>query len=133
MVTAPASPGLHIDPRAIAFGAAVVLVVAVPVALIGALVLDEGSNGVFAFAVPIVAAYVLGGYVAGSKRPDTPLAHGAIAAFTGFAIAQAISVVVQLVQDESVSPVALIFNGLLAANIGLVGGWLSGRRAASPR
>ena len=120
-----------VDLRAVAFGAAVVLAVAVPVALIGSLVLDEGSDGVFLFVLPILAAYVLGGFVAGSKRPDRPLTNGAVAAFAGFAVAQAVSAVVQAVQDESVSSVAVLFNALLSANLGLLGGWLAERRGAT--
>ena len=121
-----------LDLRAVALGAAVVLVVGVPVATIGSVLLDEGSNAAFPLAILTLGALVAGGYVAGSKRPDAPLIHGAVAAIAGFAVAQAVSVVLQLVQDEDVSVVAVAFNALLAANIGLFGGWLASRRAAQP-
>lgn len=118
-----------LDLRAVALGAAVVLVVGVPVATIGSIVVDEGSNAAFPLAVLTLLALVAGGFVAGSKRPDAPLIHGAAAAFVGFAIAQTVSIILQLVQDDEVSPVAVAFNGLLAANIGLFGAWLASRRA----
>lgn len=121
-----------LDLRAVALGAAVVLIVAVPVATIGSLVLDEGSNAAFPLAALTLFAFVAGGYVAGSKRPDAPLVHGAAAAFVGFAVAQTISIVLQLAQDEHVSAVAVAFNALLAANIGLFGAWLASRRDVTP-
>ena len=121
-----------LDLRAVALGAAAVLIVAVPVATIGSLLLDEGSNAAFPLAVLTLVAFVVGGYVAGSKRPDAPFVHGAAAAFVGFAIAQTISIVLQLVQDDTVSVVAVAFNALLAANIGVFGAWLASRRDATP-
>ena len=121
-----------LDLRAVALGAAAVLIVAVPVATIGSLLLDEGSNAAFPLAVLTLAAFVVGGYIAGSKRPDAPFVHGAAAAAAGFAIAQTISIVLQLVQDDTVSVVAVAFNALLAANVGVFGAWLASRRAATP-
>jgi hypothetical protein len=118
-----------LDLRAVALGAAVVLVVGVPVATIGSLLVDEGSNAAFPLAVLTLLAFVAGGFVAGSKRPDAPLIHGAAAAFVGFAVAQTVSIVLQVVQDDEVSVVAIAFNALLAANIGLFGAWLASRRS----
>ena len=56
------------------------------------------------------------------------MAHGAVAALLGFAVSQAVSALLQVVRDESVSVVAVVFNALLAANIGLVGGLVGGRQ-----
>ena len=117
-----------LDLRAVALGAAVVLVVGVPVATIGSLLVDEGSNAAFPLAILTLFAFMAGGFVAGSKRPDAPLIHGAAAAFAGFAVAQTVSIVLQLVQDDDISVVAVAFNALLAANIGLFGAWLASRR-----
>ena len=104
------------------------MAVGIPVAAIGSVVLDDGSDLVFFFAVLALLGFVAGGYVAGFRQPTTPMAHGAVAALVGFAVAQAVSALLQLARDESVSIVAVVFNALLAANVGLVGGLLGGKR-----
>lgn len=120
---------MTLDWRAVGVGALLTMAVGIPVATIGSVVLDDGSNLVFLFAVLALLGFLAGGFVAGSKQPDTPMTHGAVAALIGFAVAQAVAAVLQLVRDEDVSAVAIAFNALLAANIGLAGGWWAGRRA----
>ena len=119
---------VKLDPRAVGLGAVVTMAVGIPVATIGSVILDDGSNLVFFFALLALLGFLAGGYVAGSKRPDTPMAHGAVAALAGFIVAQAIAAALQIVRDEEVSAIAIAFNALLAANIGLVGGLLGARR-----
>ena len=119
---------VKLDPAAVGLGAVVAMAVGIPVATIGSVVLDDGSDLVFFFAALAIVGFLAGGYVAGHRRPEAPMAHGAAAAFAGFGVAQAISAVLQLARDESVSPVAVAFNALLAANIGLVGGLVGARR-----
>lgn len=117
------------DWNAIGLGALITMAVGIPVASIGSVVLDDGSNLVFLFAALALGGFLAGGWVAGSRRPQAPMAHGALAALVGFAVAQAIAAGLQIVRDEDVSALAVVFNALLAANIGLLGGWLAGRRA----
>ena len=118
----------RIDASAVGLGAVVTMAVGVPVATIGSVVLDDGSDFVFFFAVVALLGFLAGGFVAGSRQLETPMMHGALAALAGFAVAQAVAAVLQVVRDEDVSPVAIVFNALLAANIGLLGGWVAGRR-----
>jgi hypothetical protein len=117
------------DWRAVGLGALVTMAVAVPVATIGSVVLDDGSDLVFFFALLAMIGFVAGGYVAGGRGTAAPMAHGAVAALIGFVVAQAIAAILQLARDEDVSLVAVVFNALLAANIGLLGGWFAGRKA----
>jgi len=117
------------DARAVGLGAAVVVGVGVPVALIGALALDDGSDLVFPLAAVVVAAFVAGGWFAARNDGSSPLVTGAAAALAGFAVAQALSVVLLLVQDEDVRPAAIVGNAVLAAGAGLLGGALAGGRA----
>lgn len=117
------------DRKAVGIGALVTMVVGIPVASIGSVVLDDGSDLVFFFAALALAGFLAGGWVAGSRRPEAPMAHGALAALVGFAVAQAVAAILQVVRDEDLSPVAIVFNALLAANIGLLGGWIAGRQA----
>ncbi len=121
---------MNLDGRAISVGALVTMAVGIPVATVGSVILDDGSDLVFFFAVLAVVGFLAGGIVAGGRRPDAPMTHGALAALAGFLVAQAVSAVLQVARDESVSVVAIVFNALLAANIGLVGGLLGARRAA---
>jgi hypothetical protein len=107
--------------RAIALGAGVVLAVGIPVATIGSLVLDEGSNAVFPLAALVIAAFVGGGWVAGREAPSSPLVVGAVAALVGFAIAQTVSIVLQVVDDDDVDIAPVLANAALAAAAGLLG------------
>jgi hypothetical protein len=117
-----------IDWRAVGAGAAVVAIVYLPLTLIYALSVDEATNVVFLLALPIIVLCVVGGYVTGTRNAETPMMHGAIAAGIGVAAGQVLGLVLHLAQDEPVRPVAIVFNLLLAANLGLLGGWLSTRR-----
>lgn len=123
----------RLDWRAVATGALVAMAVGVPVATIASVVLDDDSNAVFPFAVVTIVGFLLGGWVAGARgRPtERAMAHGAVAAFAGFVVAQAVAALLQVVRDEDLSPVAIVFNALLAAAVGLLGGWLAGRRSAN--
>jgi hypothetical protein len=113
--------------KAIALGAAIVLAVGVPIAVIGALAVDDGSNIVFLLAVPVLAAFVAGGWYAARQEPRSALVVGAAAAVAGFAIAQVVSIALQVVQDEDVNAGAVVGNALLAAACGLLGGAVARR------
>jgi putative membrane protein (TIGR04086 family) len=124
---------MSIDVRAVAAGAIAALVLAVPAGVISAIVVDDdSSNAVFAFYVVIIVGMLLGGFVAGSKRPDAPLTHGALAAAVAYVIAQVITLVVKLANGSDLrSPAVYVFNLLLMASIGVVGGFIAERRNAS--
>lgn len=122
---------MKLDAATVGLGALATMAVGIPVATIGSVVLDDGSNLVFFFAVLALVGFLAGGYVAGFRRPDTPMAHGAAAAFAGFAVSQATSALLQVARDESVSVVAVLFNALVAANIGLLGGMYGARRRSA--
>jgi peptidoglycan/LPS O-acetylase OafA/YrhL len=121
-----------IDWRAVGAGVVAALVLALPAALVGAIVVsDESNNGVFIFFLMIMAGMLVGGFVAGSRRPDSPLTHGALAAVIGYFSAQTITVLVRVVDGSRLrSPVVYIFNALLMASLGVVGGLVAERRNA---
>jgi putative membrane protein (TIGR04086 family) len=118
--------------NAVMAGVVAALVLALPAALIGAIVVDdESNNGVFVFFLVIMAGMLVGGFVAGSKRPDTPLTHGAIAGAVAYGIAQTLTVLVRLLGGTDLrSPVVYVFNALLAASLGIVGSRFAERRNA---
>src|SRR5689334_14797450 len=123
---------MNIDTRAVALGAGVGLVIAVPAGVLGALVVGSDDSGLaYPFYVLILVAIMLAGFVAGSKRPDTPLTHGAVAGVTTYAIAQAFAIVVKAAKGDELSSVGvLLFNALLMASLGTVGGLIADRRNA---
>jgi putative membrane protein (TIGR04086 family) len=113
--------------RAIALGAAVVLLVGVPIAVVGAVALDEGSNLVFPLAAVVLAGFVAGGWYAARQEPRSALLVGAAAALAGFAVAQVVSIALQVAQDEDVRPAAVLANAVLAAACGVAGGAVARR------
>ena len=114
--------------RPVALGALVVLAIAVPVAAIGAIALDDGSNLVFPLALCVLAAFVAGGWFAvrQAERESKPVV-GAAAALAGFVVAQSVSLALQVAQDDDVQPAAIVANAVLAAACGLAGGALAAR------
>jgi len=121
---------VRLDRSSLGLGALTTMAVGVPVASIGSVVLDEGSDLVFFFGVLALVGFFAGGYVAGFRQPDAPMAHGALAALGGFAVSQAVAALLQLARDESVSLVYVAFNAMVATNVGLVGGIVGARRSA---
>ena len=129
--SASLSGAITVDRRAVLVGAAISVVFAVPLALIAnGLDLDDDSNLVFGFLGLILAAFVLGGYVAGRRAPETPFTHGALATTAGYAFVQVIAIVRRLALGDDVRWLGVVFNGLLAASAGLLGAVLASRRTA---
>ena len=116
--------------NAVVAGVVAALVFALPAGLVGAVVVDdESNNGVFVFLLVIMVGMLAGGFVAGSKRPDMPLTHGALAGAVAYAVAQTTTVLVRLLDGTDLrSPAVYVFNALFAASLGIVGGRLAERR-----
>jgi hypothetical protein len=123
---------VNIDTRAVVFGAAVGLVIALPAGILGALVVSgDDSGAAYPFYILILGAIVLAGFVAGSKRPDAPMTHGAFAGVVAYGVAQAFAILVKAAKGDALSsPAVLIFNTLLMASLGVVGGFIAERRNA---
>ncbi len=123
-----------LDRSAVLRGFAVALLGVVP-AIVMLLTLGDDdntttdqSNWVYLALVLIVLGYGAGGAAAARRSGSSPFAHGAAAAFLAFAAPQLIGVIVNLAQGDGVTVVALIFNGLLAPSIGVVGAGIGIRR-----
>jgi uncharacterized membrane protein YeaQ/YmgE (transglycosylase-associated protein family) len=123
---------VSLDWLAVRAGAIAALVFALPAGVVSAIVVDDDSGGgVLVFYVVIIVGMLAGGFVAGSKRPDAPLTHGALAAATAYVIAQVVTVLVKVAKGSDVrSPAVYVFNLLLMASIGVVGGLIAERRNA---
>jgi putative membrane protein (TIGR04086 family) len=113
------------DGAALALAVAVVTMVAVEV-VDAAVGLHRGSNWVFPFYAVVLGGLVAGGRLSARRRLDAPLLHGAAAALSAYAVIAVVGVLLRLVVDKEADPVALIFNGLMAASAGILGGLLAG-------
>jgi putative membrane protein (TIGR04086 family) len=121
---------MTIDWRSVGAGAIAALVFALPAAVLSAIVVEDDSTSAPAVLV-IIIGMLAGGFVAGSKRPDAPLTHGALAAATAYVVAQAATLLVKVAKGSDLrSPVVYVFNLLLMASIGVVGGFIAERRNA---
>lgn len=126
---------MRLDLRAIAVGAALAVGVAtvaiVAVQLIDAAVdLDRDSNLLLVFYAVLLGGLVAGGRLAAARRLDAPLAHGALAAISAYVVLIAVITVVRLASGRvGPDPVAVVFNGLMSASVGILGGFLAAREA----
>lgn len=125
-----------LERSAVLTGALWCLLLAVPAAVVQSVLADDDggtdqSAWVFVALFAIVTAYLLGGAMAGRRALDAPFLNGAAAAFSAFAVVQIVGIIVRLTRGDGVSPVALVFNALLAASIGTVGAWFGARRGAA--
>jgi putative membrane protein (TIGR04086 family) len=121
---------MRIDRRSVVAGAIVALVFALPAGVISAILVEDDSSNAIAVLV-IMIGMLAGGFVAGSKSPDAPLTHGALAAATAYLVAQAITSLVKVAKGSDLrSPTVYAFNLLLMASLGVVGGFIAERRNA---
>lgn len=119
----PVSPGAVI-------GGAVTAVLTAAIGVVVALGLDalldltkDGRGAVVS--IFAIAGFVLGGFRAGLLAPPAPLANGAAAAAVGYVPMAIVRVVQRLADDRSVPVVGIVFAGLLAACLGVLGGMVS--------
>lgn len=123
-----------IDRRAVLGGALACLLLTGPAAIALAVVdrADDGeeSNWVLAVLLLIVAGFLLGGARAGRSARQAPFLNGATATLVVFVVVQGIAAIVNAIDGDGVNLLAMVFNALLAASIGIVGAWFGIRRAA---
>jgi hypothetical protein len=130
--------------RAVARGAGVTLILLVALSVAQAVVDHNVDNfddtgWIYPFFVGILAAYAVGGWVAGRWAPDGALTNGALAALGGFVAWIPIRILIWAVRDEHKglvsghSPVlrpGQIFGHLVIASaLGMIGGWIAARAA----
>lgn len=117
-------------------GAAVAIVICLPLALVAEAIAgsDEEDPSAWAFVLffGVLAGFVLGGFAAARNAGDYPYTNGAVAAVVAFVVIQGVAIVVRLVGDEPVRYVAVVFNALLAYGCGLIGALAGARRAPQP-
>ncbi len=118
-----------LDGRAVAEGAIVGLVVAVPTIVIASVVdVNVESNAVFLPFLIYLAGLVAGGWRAGRLRADAPLSNGGVAAMATYAVLAVVASVIRVASDQSLDVVSLAFNAFLAGSAGILGGLIATRR-----
>jgi len=125
----------QLDLRAVLLGAGVAGGFAVLVALTLRLVSESSNLGFGVFAL-IMVGMAVGGYL--SARPQTDLAFtaGAVAAFAGSLVAQALSLLVQLARGTDLPSgylVGALFTLLISTSFGVIGGYVALRRDRNER
>ncbi|MFQ5556368.1 MAG: hypothetical protein ACE5GB_02510 [Acidimicrobiales bacterium] len=88
----------------------------------------RSSNWVLLVFVLFVAGYLVGGARAGRSATDAPYVNGATAPLLVFVLVQTIAGAVRIAGGDGLNVIALVFNLLLAASIGVVGAWIGIRR-----
>lgn len=120
----------QLDLNVVTAGAMMTLLLTGPAAILAAIVDDaDGAPAwIVGLYLMIISGYLLGGALAGRQHPSTAFAHGAASTVLAFAVLQTIGVIRRLATGDSISIGALVFNGLLAASIGVTGAWFGARR-----
>jgi len=122
-------------PLAVGAGAVLVVVIALPAALVGEAAADgedDPSRLVLLCFVVVLLAFAAGGWLAARRAPDAPFSNGAVAAVVGFAVIQLGGVVANVVQDDPVRLASIAFSALLATASGLVGAIVATRQRPTP-
>ena len=90
---------------------------------------DDPNAGLVALTfLALLVGFTFAGFAA-ARGPTggAPLQHAAAGAAAAWAVIQVIAIVVRLVRGDGISPVGIVFTGLLASSAGLVGGILATR------
>jgi putative membrane protein (TIGR04086 family) len=108
-------------------GAAVALVVCVPLAVLLTTSIEESSGWSVVAVLVAGLGFAVGGAVAGRRRPATPAVHGALAAGVAIGILVVIRIVRRVLADEDIVWGSIVVSIILAVWLG-VGGALFGAR-----
>lgn len=118
---------MKIDRTAVVAGAmraAVVAGLAIVVAQAIKSLTDTDANLVLYLV--LLFGLVFGGWVAARRQPTSPLTHGALAALAAYGVLVAVVTAVRVALGRDLAnPASFVFNGLMAASAGILGGYLA--------
>ena len=137
-----------VDWRAVGRGALLGLLVLVAASVVEA-ILDRNidtfrdSGWIYPLFVAILFGYALGGWQAGRLVPDAALTNGLLAGLGAFVLWIPVRIVIWLVRDENrglftghspaLRPGQILGHLVIAAALGMFGGWLGARSAVKAR
>jgi putative membrane protein (TIGR04086 family) len=116
-----------IDMTAVARGALVALVIAVP-AVIAYNALAPGAGRSLAY-IATIAGFGVGGYVAGTDQPRRGLSHGGLTGLAAGLVVILVGAVRRSAMGEPVAWSSQPFLALLASSSGAIGGYVAFRRS----
>lgn len=125
----------RIDWKAVAAGAVVSIAVGVLASVVAAVIdLPKDSNGWFIFFWVDVIGAGIGGFIAGRRRLDTPLMHGALVGACAYVVIAIFATTITLVSGNTGPAIAqVLFAILWLALGGTIGGWVASWRAQRAR
>src|SRR5579864_9747570 len=92
----------RIEWKAVAAGAVVAIAVGVLASVVAAVInLPKDSNGWYVFFWIDVIGAAVGGYIAGRRRLDTPLLHGALVGACAYVVIAAFATTITLVSGHA--------------------------------
>jgi putative membrane protein (TIGR04086 family) len=109
---------------AIVKGAAVAVVVCLPLALLADAISteDDPSRWTIPLYFGVLVGFAVGGFITARASDDYPYTNGAVAAVAAYVLIQGVGIIVRVAGDEPVHYVGVVFNALLAYGSGLTGG-----------
>ena len=121
---------MNLDKRAVFAGAQLgVLVAGAAIAVAQAVTSLTDRDANLVLYLVLLVGLAAGGRRAGRLQPLSPLTHGALAALAAYVVLIVVITVIRLGLDREVAdPVSLVFNGLMAASAGVVGGYVAAVR-----
>ena len=100
----------------------------------------QDSGWIYPLFVVILVGYALGGWHAGRHAPDAALTNGTLAGLGAFVLWVPVRILIWVVRDEdrglftghspALRPGQILGHLVIAAGLGLLGGYLGGRAAA---
>lgn len=103
----------------------------------------KDSGWIYPLFLVILVGYTLGGYVAGRAVPTSPLTNGTLAGVFAFVLWIPVRILIWVARDENkglftghspaIRPGQLLGHVVIAAGLGMLGGWLGGRAALRAR
>lgn len=118
---------MNVDRRAVQAGAQVAVVVAAGAIVVAQAItsLTDADANLPLYLV-LLAGLGAGGRVAARRQPESPLTHGALAALVAYVLLIVVITAIRLALGrEAADPVSIVFNGLMAASVGIFGGYLA--------
>ena len=125
----------RVDWKAVAMGAVVTIAVGVLASVVAAVIdLPKDSNGWFVFFWIDVIGAGVGGFIAGRRRLDMPLMHGALVGACSYVVIALFATTITLVSGHAGPGIAqVLFAILWLALGGTIGGWAASWRAQRTR
>ena len=118
---------MNVDRRAVLAGAKLAVIVAAASIVVAQTIksLTDSDANLLLYLI-LLGGLAAGGRVAGRLQPLSPLTHGALAALVAYVVLIVAITAIRLALGREVAdPVSLLFNALMSASAGIVGGYLA--------